>query len=126
MSFFSNLLTNSGILENSKIVEDFERLLLQDEQIEVGFKLKEDTFIFTNMRLLLVDSKKGDDSGIEYRSLPYSRISNFSVQTKKSFGSTAILKIWLNGQNEPQLEKEFSKSVDVYEVQKILAGHVLR
>lgn len=126
MSFFSNLLNNSGILENSKIADEYGRLFLQDEQIEVGFKLNEDTFIFTNMRLVLVDLKKGDDSGIEYLSFPYSRISNFSVQTQKSFGSKATLKIWLNGQEEPQLEKEFTKSVDVYEVQKILAGHVLR
>ncbi len=126
MSFFSNFLNNSGILENSKIADEYERLLLQDEQIEVGFKLNEDTFIFTNMRLVLVDLKKGDDNGIEYLSLPYSRISNFCVQTKKSFNSKGTLKIWLNGQNEPKLEKEFSKSVDVYEVQKILAGHVLR
>ncbi|WP_296621285.1 PH domain-containing protein [Marivirga sp.] len=126
MNFFSNLLNNSGILENSNIADEYERLLLQDEQIEVGFKLNEDTFIFTNMRMVLVDLKKGDDIGIEYLSLPYSRISNFCVQTKKSFNSKATLKIWLNGQNEPQLEKEFSKSVDVYEVQKILAGHVLR
>ncbi|MGM0579612.1 MAG: PH domain-containing protein [Bacteroidota bacterium] len=126
MNFLSNLINNSGILENSKIVDEYGRLILQDEQIEVGFKLNEDTFIFTNMRLVLVDMKKGDESGIEYLSLPYSRISNFSVQAKKSFGSKATLKIWLNGQEEPQLEKEFSKSVDVYEVQKILAGHVLR
>lgn len=126
MSFFSNLLNNSGILENSKIVEEYGRLFLQDEEIEVGFKLNEDTFIFTNMRLVLVDLKKGDDSGMEYLSLPYSRISNFCVETKKPFNSKATLKIWLNEQNEAKLEKEFSKSVDVYEVQKILAGHVLR
>ncbi|WKK73809.1 PH domain-containing protein [Marivirga salinae] len=126
MSFLSNFLNNSGILENSKIADEYERLLLQDEQIEVGFKLNEDTFIFTNMRLVLEDVKKGDDRGIEYLSLPYSKISNFSIQTKKSFNSKATLKIWLNEQNEPKVEKEFSKSVDVYEVQKILAGHVLR
>ena len=50
MSFFSNLLTNSGILENSKIVEDFERLLLQDEaKLKLALNSRKDTFIFTNI-----------------------------------------------------------------------------
>jgi hypothetical protein len=126
MSFFSNFLNNSGVIESDKLAEEYNRILMNSEEIEVGFKLKEDTFIFTNKRLILVEVKKGEVNGIEYFSLPYFQISSFSVDSKKSFDSKAILKIWLNGQSDPKLEKEFSKSVDVYEVQKILAGHVLK
>jgi hypothetical protein len=126
MSFFSNLLNNSGILENSKIAKDFGRLFLENEEIQVGFKLNEDTFIFTSRRLVLVDLKRGDDNVINYLSIPYARISNFSIEVKKVFGSKANLKIWMNGESEPKIDKEFNKSVDVYEVQKILAEYVLK
>lgn len=126
MSFFSNLLNNSGILKNSKIMEDYGRLFLEEEQIEVGFKLNEDAFLFTSKRLIFVEVTKGDDSGTEYFSLPYSQISSFSEDSKKSFDPKGVLKIWINGQQYPTVETEFNKSVDVYEVQKILAGKVMK
>lgn len=126
MSIFSNLLNNSGILENSKVVDEYGRLFPEDEQVEVGFKLNEDTFIFTNKRLILIEVRKGDDSGTEYFFFPYSQISFFSVESNKSFDPKATLKIWIGGQQYPTVETEFNKYVDVYEVQKILAGHVIK
>ena len=125
MSILSNFLSNSGVLENAKIIEDYGRLLVDSEKIEVGFKIEDDTFIFTNSRLIFIERRKGEDSGIEYISLPYSKITTFSVRSKKSFQAHGVLKIWVNGQEYPKVDKEFNKSVDVYEVQKILASHVL-
>jgi hypothetical protein len=125
MSFLSKFLNSSGILENSKITEDYGQLILDNEEIEVGFKLIEDIFIFTNKRLIFVEKKKEDEVIIAYKSLPYSQISYVTIEAKKAFELNATLKIWLSGQPDAVLEKEFNKSVDVYEVQKILAGHVL-
>lgn len=126
MNFLSNFIHTSGILENSKIEEDFGRLLLEEEEIEVGFRINEDTFIFTNKRLIFIDVKKGDESGVEYSFLPYSGIASFSVLSKKSFDANATLRIWVKGQKYPKVEKEFNKSVDVYEVQKVLTSHVVK
>ncbi|WP_375578102.1 PH domain-containing protein [Marivirga tractuosa] len=126
MGLFSAFTSNSGVIESVKLAEDYNRILLNSEEIEVGFKIKEDTFIFTNKRLIYIEVRKGEDSGIEYTSLPYSQIASFGVDSKKSFDSKATLKVWINGQQYPIVETEFNKSVDVYEVQKILAGHVLK
>jgi len=126
MNFISNFLNSSGVLENAKIEELYSSLITGDEQIEVGFKLNEDIFIFTNKRLLLVEKLREEESMISYLSFPYSNISHFSVEAKKSFDHKATLKIWLYGQHDAALDKAFNKSVDVYEVQKILAGHVLK
>lgn len=126
MSFLSNFLNSSGILSNAKIEELYNPLITVDEQIEVGFKLNEDTFIFTNKRLLLVQKLKEEDSKISYLSFPYSKISHFSVEAKRSFDHKGTLQIWIEGHHGPALEKEFNKSVNVYEVQKLLASHVLK
>jgi len=126
MGLFSVFTTNSGVIESDKLAEDYNRILLSSEEIEVGFKIKDDIFIFTNKRLIYIEERKGDDSGIEYYSLPYSNITSFSVNSDKSFDSKATLKIWISGLQYPTVESEFNKSVDVYEVQKILAGHVLK
>ncbi|MGJ3235460.1 PH domain-containing protein [Marivirga sp.] len=125
MSFLSKFLNSSGILENSKIMEDYDQLFLDNEEIEVGFKLIEDIFIFTNKRLIVIERKKDQEDILAYTSLPYSQISYFTVEAKKSFDLKSVLKIWLSGQSEVVVEKEFNKSVDVYEVQKMLADHVL-
>jgi hypothetical protein len=37
----------------------------------------------------------------------------------------AELKIWISGEAQPSVTKQFNKSVNVYEVQKVLASHVL-
>lgn len=126
MGLFSVFTTNSGVIELDKLQDDFNRILIDSETIEVGFKLNDDTFIFTNKRLLAIQLRKGESGGIEYSSMPYSQIASFSVKAKKSFNANAILRIWVSGQPEPKVEKEFNKSVDIYEVQKILAGHVLK
>ncbi|HET8859271.1 PH domain-containing protein [Marivirga sp.] len=125
MGLFSVFTTNSGVIDSTQLAEDFERIITNSEKIEVGFKLNENTFIFTDKRLILIEVRKDGDKAYEYISLPYSKISTFSVESKKSFGYKSRLKIWLNGQELPQLDKEFNKSIDVYEVQKILANHVL-
>jgi len=35
------------------------------------------------------------------------------------------LKIWISSEPEPSIKKQFNKSVDVYEVQKVLAHYVM-
>ena len=62
MGLFSVFTTNSGVIESDKLAEDYNRILLSSEEIEVGFKIKDDIFIFTNKRLIYIEERKGDDS----------------------------------------------------------------
>jgi hypothetical protein len=36
------------------------------------------------------------------------------------------LKIWISGEQLPSIKKQFNKSVNVYDVHKVLATHVLK
>jgi hypothetical protein len=38
----------------------------------------------------------------------------------------AELKIWVSSEQDPSIRKQFSKSVNVYEVQRLLAYYVLK
>ena len=55
MGLLSGLLGNAGVVAAEKLVEDYGQLLADGEQIEVGFQVIRDTFIFTNKRLIMVD-----------------------------------------------------------------------
>jgi hypothetical protein len=48
------------------------------------------------------------------------------VETAGTFELDAELKIWVSSEQNPSITKQFNKSVNVYDVQKVLAYHVLR
>ena len=126
MGLFSALLGNAGAVDQEKLVKEYQKLLIVGEQIELGFKLIRDTFIFTNKRLILVEKQGITGSKIEYKSIIYKSISRFSVETAGTFDLEAELKIWVSSETNPSIVKQFNKSVNVYDVQNVLAHHVLK
>lgn len=125
MSILSSLLGNAGTIENEKLQEKYGKLLIPSEEIEAGFKIIRDTFIFTNKRLILIDVQGLTGSKIQYFSVLYKSITRFSVETAGSFDLDAELKIWISGEQNPSISKRFNKKVDIYQVQKLLAEFTL-
>jgi hypothetical protein len=125
MGIFSALLGNAGAISQDDLNKEYNRLLCDGEEIELGFKLIRDMFIFTNKRLILVDKQGLTGSKIEYKSISYKSISRFSVETAGTFDLDGELKIWVSSELQPSIRKQFNKSVNVYEIQKVLAYHVL-
>lgn len=126
MGLFSALLGNAGAVNQETLVKDYGKLLITGEEIELGFKLIRDTFIFTNKRLILIEKQGITGSKIEYKSITYKSISRFSVETAGTFDLEAELKIWVSSETHPSIVKQFNKSVNVYDVQNVLAHHVLK
>lgn len=125
MGIFSALLGNAGAVDKDSLVKDYGKLLITGETVELGFKLIRDTFIFTNKRLILVEKQGLTGSKIEYKSITYKSITRFSIETAGTFDLEAELKIWVSSEANPSIVKQFNKSVNVYDVQNILAHHVL-
>jgi hypothetical protein len=126
MGIFSALLGNAGTVSQEELKKDYGNLLIEGEEIELGFKLIRDTFIFTTKRLILVDRQGLTGRKTEYLSVSYKSISRFSVETAGTFELDAELKIWISGESQASITKKFNKSVNVYDVQKVLAHHVLK
>jgi hypothetical protein len=126
MGLFSALLGNAGTVSQEDLLKKYSQLFIEGETIELGFKLIRDTFIFTNKRLILIDVHGITGSKTEYKSISYKSISRFSVETAGTFELDAELKIWVSSETQPSIVKQFNKSVNVYEVQKVLAFYVLK
>lgn len=126
MGLFTALLGNAGAVNQEDLLKKYGQLLIESEEIELGFKIIRDTFIFTNMRLILIDVQGLTGSKTEYKTITYKSISRFSIETAGTFDLDAELKIWISGEPQPSIKKQFNKSVNVYDVQKILAFHVLK
>ncbi|WP_124980056.1 PH domain-containing protein [Nonlabens xiamenensis] len=124
MSFLDKILGNAGEVDHEKLKEEYKHILIEGEQIEMGFVLLRDVFIFTSSRLILIDKQGLSGKKMEMKSLPYKSISRFSLETAGTFDRDAELKIWISSENLPSVSKKFSKGVDVFKVQRLLAERV--
>ncbi|HDZ05134.1 hypothetical protein LCGC14_0081990 [marine sediment metagenome] len=125
MGLLNKILGNASEVSAEQLLKKYARLLIEGEQIELGFSLLRDVFMFTNKRLILIDIQGITGSKVEYKSLPYKNISRFSLETSGTFDLDAELKIWISSENLPSVSKKFNKSIDVYEVQRYLASKVM-
>lgn len=125
MGLLSGLLGNASVMDSKEVQKEYAKIFLKGEKVEAAFKIIRDLFIFTNKRLVLIDKQGLTGKKIEYLSIAYKSISKFSVETAGTFDLDAELKIWVSSEKLPSISKKFNKSVDVYEVQKILADFVL-
>lgn len=124
MGILSNILGNAGVVDSVKLTDEYGDLLIENESIEVGFNIFRDKFIFTNKRLIIVDVQGITGSKIEYLTVPYSKITKYSIETSGSFDLDAELKIWIGSESEP-IQKKFNKKVNIYDLQKVLSSHLL-
>ena len=106
------------------IQSEFSPLLVEGEEIVGAFKVMRDLFVFTQCRLILADKQGLTGSKVEYHSIPYKSISQFSVETAGLFDMDAELKIYISSNPTP-LKKEFKKGTDIIQIQKLLATYVV-
>jgi hypothetical protein len=125
MGLFDGLMGNASEVRAEEVQKEFGHLLSSTERIEKAYRLIRDMFIFTNKRLILVDKQGVTGKKIEYHSIPYKSITHFSIETAGNFDLDAELKIWISGTQMP-IEKQFNKSLNIYELQAVLADYVLR
>ena len=124
MGLLDGLLGNASKIDAAQLQTEFAQILTEGERVEHAYQLIRDTFVFTDMRLVFVNKQGLTGSKVEYMSIPYNRITRFSVETAGSFDLDAELKIWVTGQPEP-LRLQFNKKLSVYEVQSVLAKYVM-
>src|SRR5690606_32177709 len=103
MGLFSALLGNAGAVSQQDLIKKYGQLLTEGEEIELGFKLIRDTFIFTNKRLILVEVQGITGSKTEYKSVTYKSITRFSIETPGTFDLDAELKIWVSSELQPSI-----------------------
>ena len=111
MGIFNGLMGNASEINLDALIKEYNKILAENERIEKAYKLVRDLFIFTKKT--------------EYHSIPYKSITHFSIETAGHFDLEAELKIWISGNALP-IEKQFNSSLNIYELQQVLATYCLR
>lgn len=125
MGIFDGLRGNASELDTDSVEREMKKLLANGEEVEKAYRLIRDMIIFTNKRLILVDKQGVTAKKVEYHSIPYRSITHFSVETAGNFDLDAELSIWISGMELP-IQKQFNKSLNIYELQGVLAAYVLK
>ncbi|QNK55699.1 PH domain-containing protein [Paenibacillus sp. PAMC21692] len=125
MGLFDGLMGNASELKMEEVQKEFGHILSKTERFEKAYKLIRDLFVFTDKRLILVDKQGLSGKKVEIHSYPYKNITHFSIETAGTFDMDAELKIWISGSALP-VQKKFNKSLNIYELQSVLAEYVLK
>ena len=124
MSLVNAIFGTASQISPDDIQREFSPLLVEGEEVVGAFRVVRDLFVFTQCRLILADKQGLTGSKVEYHSIPYKSISQFSVETAGLLDMDAELKIYISSNPTP-LKKEFKKGTDILQIQKLLATYVI-
>jgi hypothetical protein len=72
-------------------------LLGPDEHVVLGYKIGRDSYAFTNKRCIVKDRLGLSSKKTAYKSIPYSAIRGYAVETAGSMDSDVELKLYAAG-----------------------------
>ena len=124
MGLFNAIFGTAATVDPNELQREFAPVLTQGEQITAAFKVIRDLYVFTQWRLIFTDKQGLTGKKVEYHSIPYKSISQFSVETAGHFDADAELKIYISGNPNP-IKKEFRGRTDIVRIQQMLATYVL-
>ena len=124
MGLFNVLMGNASDIDAADIQKLYEPLLCTGEVIERAFSHIRDKWVFTNKRLIMQNTQGVTGKKKDFFSIPYHSVECFSIETAGTFDEDAEMKIWVKGLEAP-VEIHFGPGMDILELQKTFAEHVL-
>lgn len=101
----------------------YEEALLQGETVLAEYKTVRDCLVLTSKRIMSIDVQGLTGKKVEIFSLPYSKVTAYSVETAGTFDLDAEFKVWASGLG--MMEFKFVKGTDIAKVNNILGMHIM-
>lgn len=98
-------------------------MLIQDETVVSAYKSMRDGVVFTNKRIIAINVQGITGSKKDFTSLPYSKISAYSVETAGTFDLDSELEMWFSGLGKVKFE--FKQNANVAEICRIISTYAL-
>ena len=103
-----------------KIIDEF---LIDGETVIGTYKSLRDGVVFTNKRIIAINVQGVTGKKQDYTSIPYGKISTFSLETAGFFDLEAELEIYLSGVGK--MTFNFTGNTDVKEICKAISQYAL-
>ena len=117
--FFARLRkVDNGAFE--KMIDDF---MIDDERIVGSYQSLRDGVVFTNKRVITINIQGVTGKKKDFTSIPYNKITTFSLETAGFFDADAELEIYISAVGKVKFE--FTGSTNVKEICKIISSYAL-
>lgn len=106
--------------EFGKIIGDF---LIDGETVIGAYKSVRDGVVFTNKRIIAINVQGITGKKQDYTSIPYSKISTFSLETAGVFDLDSELELYMSGVGKVKFQ--FTGSTDVKAICRAISQYTL-
>ncbi len=117
--FFARLKKSTNNYE--KTVGDF---LIEEEKIIDAYQSVRDYVVFTDKRIIAVNVQGITGKKQDFTSIPYSKITTFSLESAGVFDLDAELEIYVSGLGKVKFE--FVGSTDIKQICKLISTYALK
>ena len=105
------------------VIKDIQPLLITSEQVLSAYKGIRDYVVFTDKRVISVNVQGMTGKKKDFSSLPYSKISAFSVETAGILDMDSELEMYFSGLGKVKFE--FSGQSNIVQIGQIIANYTL-
>ena len=109
--------------QECQATKDIFDMLVPGEQVYTAFKTIRDVAAFTTKRLIVRDSQGITGKKQDFTSMPYKKISVFSIETSGTLDLDSELELYFSGVGKVKFE--FSGKCDIVEIGKLIASYTL-
>lgn len=106
-----------------KIMGDIGPLLVMGESVVSAYKGIRDYVVFTDKRVISVNAQGITGKKRDYTSMPYSKISVFSVETAGVFDLDSELEMYFSGLGKVKFE--FAGESDIVKIGQLIGEYAL-
>ena len=103
--------------------QDIEKLLTEGETVIDTYSSVRDFVAFTNKRIISVNKQGVTGTRREMTSMPYSRVTVYSIETAGVLGYDSVLELYFTGLGRVRFE--FSGNSDIVAVCRAISEHIL-
>lgn len=109
---------------SNEVGENVKKLLLEDEVVIGVYKGIRDYVVFTDKRFISVNVQGLTGKKQDFTSMPYSKVSVFSIETSGTFDLDSELELYFSGVGKVSFE--FTGATDIVEIGKIISRYCLK
>lgn len=105
------------------IMKDIQPLLINGEQVISAYKAMRDYCVFTNKRVISVNVQGVTGAKKDFTSLPYSKVSAYSVETAGTLDLDSELEMYFSGLGKVRFE--FTGRSDIVQIGQLISTFIL-
>ena len=108
----------------SSVMSDIQPLLINEEQIIGAYKAMRDYCVFTDKRVISVNVQGMTGKKKDFTSLPYSKVTAYSVETAGVLDMDSELEMYFSGLGKVKFE--FTGQSNIVQIGQIISTYILR